>query len=359
MRSRALPGEEDRSFGSVAASRQATSCLHTVLAVIISRTPLRISIGGGGTDLPSYYRRRSGWVASAAIDKYVYVAINDTFTDDYSIRYDDHERVGSVDDIEHPIVREAFAQFSVGPAVEMVSMADAPSGTGLGSSGSFTVGLLHALHARRGDAVDAPTLAQEACHLEIERLGHPIGKQDQYIAAFGGVTSFGFEPDESVRVRPVEICDATLADLDEHLLLFYTGRRRSAGAILLDQHNRSIAGDAETLGNLDRTKEIGFAICAALEQGDLDTYGALMLEQWLTKRNRDRDVSYDWVDPYFDVAARAGARGGKLVGAGGGGGFLLLLAEQPDRLRRAFESAGLAELPFRFDREGSKIVDAP
>ncbi len=323
--------------------------------MIITRTPLRISLGGGGTDLPSYYRQHSGIVVSAAIDKYVFIGINRTFTDDYFIKYSALERSKSVGEIEHPIVREALSMHQVGPGLEIVSMADIPAGTGLGSSGTFTVGLLRALYAFKREHVSAHTLAEEACAIEIERLGRPSGKQDQYIAAFGGLTCLEFCADERVRVSPLLIPQPALHDLEENLLLFFTGYSRDADQMLTDQHSRSERGDAEMLENLHATARIGGQVKEALESGDVRRFAELMNEHWETKRRRTPGMSSDALDRWHETALANGAVGGKLVGAGAGG-FLLFYAEQPARLRKAMTSEGLSEVRFQFDFDGSSVI---
>jgi D-glycero-alpha-D-manno-heptose-7-phosphate kinase len=323
--------------------------------LIITRTPLRISLGGGGTDLPSYYRRHSGVVVSAAIDKYVFIGINRTFTDDYFIKYSALERSKSVEEIEHPIVREALLLHPVGPALEIVSMADIPAGTGLGSSGTFTVGLLRALYAFKREHVSAHALAEEACAIEIERLGRPSGKQDQYIAAFGGLTCFEFCQDERVRVSPLLIPQPALLDLEENLLLFFTGYARDADQMLADQHSRSRQGDAAMLENLHATARIGAQVKEALEAGDVPWFARLMNEHWQTKRLRTPGMSSSDLDRWYDTALANGAAGGKLVGAGAGG-FLLFYAERPAQLRKAMASEGLSEVRFQFDFDGSSVV---
>lgn len=323
--------------------------------MIITRTPLRISLGGGGTDLPSYYRRHSGVVVSAAIDKYVFIGINRTFTDDYFIKYSALERSKSVEGIEHPIVREALLMHPVGPALEIVSMADIPAGTGLGSSGTFTVGLLRALYAFKREHVSAHALAEEACAIEIERLGRPSGKQDQYIAAFGGLTCFEFCEDERVRVSPLLIPQPALLDLEENLLLFFTGYSRDADQMLTDQNSRSQDGDADMLENLHATARIGAQVKGALEAGDVRRFAELMNEHWMTKRQRTQGMSSDALDRWHAAALANGALGGKLVGAGAGG-FLLFYAERPAQLRKAMASEGLSEVRFQFDFDGSSVV---
>ena len=323
--------------------------------MIITRTPLRISLGGGGTDLPSYYRRFGGIVVAAAIDKYIYVGINRTFTNDYFIKYAALERVAKAEELQHPIVREALISQRVGPSVEIVSLADIPSGTGLGSSGTFTVGLLRALYAFRREHVSAVTLAEEACAIEIDRLQRAVGKQDQYIAAFGGLVCLEFGADDRVRVSPLRIAQATLHDLEEHLLMFFTGYSRAADSILLDQRTRSEQGDRVMLDNLHAVADIGRRVKEALEGGDLRRFAALMHEHWEHKRNRTPGMASGEVNRWYEAAMQNGALGGKLVGAGGGG-FLMFYAERPGEVRDAMSAAGLVEVRFQFDFDGSTVV---
>jgi D-glycero-alpha-D-manno-heptose-7-phosphate kinase len=323
--------------------------------MIITRTPLRISIGGGGTDLPSYYRRNGGYVISAAINRFVYIAINDTFTDDYVIKYSSLERADSVDEIAHPLVREALRLHPIGGAKEIVSIADIPAGTGLGSSGAFTVGLLRALYAYKREHVTAGALAEEACHIEIDVLSEPVGKQDQYIAAFGGLSCFDIASDGRVRVSPLAITTDTLRDLEEHLLLFFTGYSRRASEVLNDQHKRSEKGDEAMLARLAETEAIGRRIGAALESGDTTSYGALMHEHWMAKRDRSPHMSNSDIDRCYQAGIDNGALGGKLVGAGAGG-FLLFYAKDTGRLREAMTAEGLSEVRFFFDHDGSTVM---
>jgi D-glycero-alpha-D-manno-heptose-7-phosphate kinase len=323
--------------------------------VIITRTPLRISLGGGGTDLPSYYMGRGGIVVSAAIAKYIYIGINRTFTDDYFIKYSELERVARVEDIQHPIVREVLLLHELAPRLEIVSLADIPAGTGLGSSGSFTVGLLRAVYALKRVHVAANALAEEACHVELGRLGRAVGRQDQYIAAFGGLTCFEFDPDGRVTVSPVQIPHAALLDLEEHLLLFFTGYGRDAEEHLREQKTRSEDGDERMLRNLDAIAEIGRDVRDALEMGDCRRFAALMHAHWDVKRDRSAGVSSTRIDDWYDLGMAHGALGGKLVGAGGGG-FLMFYAEEPAALRSAMARAGLAEVRFTFDHDGSSVI---
>jgi D-glycero-alpha-D-manno-heptose-7-phosphate kinase len=323
--------------------------------VLITRTPLRISLGGGGTDLPSYYREHGGVVVSAAIDKYIFIAINRTFTDDYFIKYSELERARIVAEIRHPLVREALALHDVGPGIELVSLADIPSGTGLGSSGAFTVGLLRALYALKREHVSANVLAEQACEIEIDRLGRSVGKQDQYIAAFGGITCFEFCRDGRVQVAPLMISQETLLDLEEHMLLFFTGYARDADVMLADQRTRTEAGERAMLDNLAGIADIGRRIKAALELGDTLGFAALMHEHWQLKRRRSDGMSGADTDRWYDLALANGALGGKLVGAGAGG-FLLFYSPEPARLRDALTRERLAEVRFHFDFDGSTTI---
>jgi D-glycero-alpha-D-manno-heptose-7-phosphate kinase len=326
--------------------------------MIITRSPLRISLGGGGTDLPSYYREHEGFLVAAAIDKYVYITLHQTFVDDFILKYSKMERVGSAKDVEHPIVREALELLKVHPRrLEISAMADIPAGTGLGSSGSFTTALLKALHAYQKNLVHPRELAEQACHIEIERLGEPIGKQDQYIAAFGGITCFSFRKDGSVEAQPLNISRETLYNLEDHLEMFFTGYSRSASNILKDQHVKSQDKNADMLANLHYTKELGFRSRDALVAGDLLGYGKLMHEHWEHKKKRSGGMSNERIDAWYATALKNGAVGGKLIGAGGGG-FLLFVTEDKLRLRRVLGEAGMEEVRFRFDFQGTSVVES-
>jgi D-glycero-alpha-D-manno-heptose-7-phosphate kinase len=323
--------------------------------VLITRTPLRVTLGGGGTDLPSYFTQRPGFVISAAIDKYVFIGINRTFTEDYFLKYSALERVEQPGEIAHPIIRAALESHPVGPGVEIVSLADIPAGTGLGSSGTFTVGLLRALFAWQREHVSAAELAEEACRIEIDVLGRPVGKQDQYIAAFGGVSCFRFQPDGSVDVAPLELPTSTIHELEERLLMFFTGSSRTADELLDDQRRRTEAGEESMLAGLRRVEELGVQISDALVAGDVARFGELMHEHWVEKRERSPGMSNPDIDRWYEAGRASGAVGGKLTGAGGGG-FLLFLAEDPAALREAMEAEGLAEVRFGFDHDGATIV---
>jgi D-glycero-alpha-D-manno-heptose-7-phosphate kinase len=311
--------------------------------VIITRTPLRISIGGGGTDLPSYYRRFGGFVISAAINKHIYVGINETFSGGYFLKYSALEHAVALDDIRHPLIREALRMHDVRPPIEVVSMADVPAGTGLGSSGAFTVGLLRAVHAFQRKYVDPALVAEEACKIEIEILHESVGKQDQYIAAFGGLACFEFSEDDQVSVAPLNICNSTLYNLEERLMMFFTGYSRNASAVLDDQKVRSELGDGAMLENLHYTKQLGQCIKLALEQGNTQRFGELMHEHWMHKKERSPATTNEGINRWYKMGRENGAVGGKLVGAGGGG-FLLFYADE------------LREFRFKFDHEGSKLL---
>ncbi len=324
--------------------------------MIITRSPLRISLGGGGTDLPSYYREHTGFLVAAAIDKYVYITLHRTFIQELIVKYSKLERVATVDQLEHPIIREAMKSLQVGaPNLEITSMADIPGGTGLGSSGSFTTGLLKALHALKKNIVHPAELAEQACDIELNKLGEPIGKQDQYIAAIGGITAFTFHPDGRVEYRPCKISEETHFNLEDNLLLFFTGYSRSASAILKDQNDKSKQHDKGMLDNLHFTKELGYKSLESLESGNLEEFARLMDVHWQRKKARSAGMSNAVINEWYDHAMANGALGGKLIGAGGGG-FLMFYAGDKKRLRHAMREKGLTEVRFRFDFEGTKVV---
>jgi D-glycero-alpha-D-manno-heptose-7-phosphate kinase len=323
--------------------------------VIITRTPLRISLGGGGTDLPSHYERAGGFVVSAAISKYIYIGINRTFTDDYFLKYSELERASTPDEIRHPLVREVLKLHGVEPAVEIVSLADIPAGTGLGSSGTFTVGLLRAVYASKREHVSASALAEEACHIEIDLLGRAVGKQDQYIAAFGGLTCLELDTSGRVHVSPLQIPHQAFLDLEERLLLFFTGYARDADVHLRRQKELTEAGDRGMRENLEDIARIGRLVKDALEAGDNRGFAALMHEHWKRKQLRSDGITSASINRWYEVGIANGALGGKLVGAGGGG-FLLFFAENPAALRAAMAAEGLTEVRFSFDVDGSTVI---
>jgi len=324
--------------------------------MIITRSPLRITLGGGGTDLPSYYEKFGGFLVAAAIDRYVYVTITRPFAPSIHLKYSDIEHVQTVDEIRHPIIREALRMQNLRtPQIEITTLADIPAGTGLGSSGSFTTALIKALYAHRRRLLHSSEVAKLACEIEIERLKEPVGKQDQYIAAYGGLTCFDFREDGTVHARPLAISMDTMWDLEDNLLLFFTGFSRNAGSILQEQKNRSQELDAEMLANLHYVKDLGSRSQQALESGDCALFGELMHEHWQHKKQRSTQMSNPQIDEWYELGRCNGALGGKLVGAGGGG-FLLFYTEDRKRLRQAMAKAGLEEMRFRFDFEGTKVL---
>jgi D-glycero-alpha-D-manno-heptose-7-phosphate kinase len=324
--------------------------------MIITRSPLRISLGGGGTDLPSYYREHGGFLMAASIDKYVYINVHDRFTDGFLLKYSHLEEAKSVDEIKHPIIREALRLVGVESTnLEIASMADIPAGTGLGSSGSFTTALLRALHAHERVWLQPADLAEQACLLELDILKEPIGKQDQYIAAIGGLTAFEFHKDGRVESQPVEMSEDTRVELEDNLLLFFTGYSRSASAILMDQKVRSEQHDSAMLDNLHFIKDLGRQSHRALETGGLEEFARLMDVHWQRKKARSQGMSNDQINAWYDEAMANGALGGKLIGAGGGG-FLMFYAGDRAKLRIAMRRLGLREVRFRFDYEGTKVV---
>jgi D-glycero-alpha-D-manno-heptose-7-phosphate kinase len=324
--------------------------------VIITRSPLRISLGGGGTDLSSYYRNHTGFVIAAAIDKYVYITLHETFAQEVIVKYSKMEVVQSASEIKHPIVREALNLVGVDtPHIEITSMSDIPAGTGLGSSGSFTTALLRALHSLKKNHISREELAEQACNIEIDLLKEPIGKQDQYIASFGGITCFQFLPDDRVEVSPLKLEPETLHNLEDNLMLFFTGFTRSASDILKDQDTRSRQNDAEMIENLHVVKQLGCETKCALERGDLRRFAEIMHIHWEHKKRRSKGMSNGEIDDYYELARRNGALGGKLIGAGGGG-FLMFYTEDKTRLRRVMCGAGLREVRVRFDFSGTTVM---
>jgi D-glycero-alpha-D-manno-heptose-7-phosphate kinase len=324
--------------------------------MIITRSPLRITLGGGGTDLPSYYRNHGGFLVAAAIDKYVYVTAMRPFTPGIFLKYSRLEHIEQIEDVQHPIIREAIRIVGFRtPQIEITTLADIPAGTGLGSSGSFTTALVKALYAHRRRLLHSHEVAEIACEIEIERLNEPVGKQDQYIAAYGGVTCFTFHPDERVEAEPLRASMETLFNLEDNLLLFFTGFSRTAGSILSDQKARTEGSDAEMLNNLHEVKELGVRSKQALERGDVGLFGEIMHAQWEQKKRRSSGMSNPTIDEWYELGLKSGATGGKLIGAGGGG-FLMFYAEDHRRLRKAMARAGLEEVRFRFDFEGTKVL---
>ena len=325
--------------------------------MVITRSPLRITFGGGGTDFPSYYRENEGFIIAAAIDKYVFVTINKPFKNGIFLKYSLLENVMNIQDICHPIIRESLNLYlsNNSAKIEITTIADIPSGTGLGSSGSFTTALLKCLNYYKRRNIDATLLAELACDIEMNKLKEPIGKQDQYISSVGGITCFTFCKDDSVVVEPLKISTDTLYDLEDNLLLFFTGYSRSASTILKDQQVKSHSHDADMIANLHLVKEMGYRSKIMLEEERTKDFGALLSEQWEQKKRRSDRMSNPKIDEWYELGLKNGAIGGKLVGAGGGG-FLLFYAENKRKLRTAMKSSGLDEVRFKFDFEGTKVI---
>lgn len=325
--------------------------------MIIARSPLRITLGGGGTDLPSYYQEREGFLISAAIDKYVYITLHETFEPGYFLKYSKFEKVDAIEEIQHPIIREALKLLNwKNHNIEICSMADIPAGTGLGSSSSFTTALLRALHTMQGHIVSTRTLAEEACEIEMNRLKEPIGKQDQYIASYGGITCMNFHKDGYVWVDPLKIQRDTLYNLEDNLILFFTGFSRSAGNILKEQDDKSKEKDNDMIKNLDFVKDLGYQSKDALEKGDLDKFADIMNVHWEYKKKRSKGMSNPQINEWYDLAMKNGALGGKMIGAGGGG-FLMFYAKDKIKLRQVMaEKTPMSEVRFRFEKEGSRVL---
>jgi len=331
--------------------------------MIIVRAPMRISIGGGGTDLPSYSSLYGGEWTAAAINKYIYIVVNKRFDNTLRVSYSKTEEVDRPEQVQHPIVREALKLLGIDGGVEIVSIADIPSNTGLGSSASFTVALLTALHTYLQDVKkeDFPTktgIAEQACHIAVDLLKEPSGKQDEYIAAHGGLTSFSVSPEGKVKVEPLyinKISPEVMSELEHNLLMFYTGIRRESSQILKNQAKATEQGEKEMIENLHRVKEIGREIKEALEKGNLTRFGELLNIHWQEKIKR-KGTSDPRINGWYETAKEAGAIGGKLMGAGGGGFFLFYCENQKEKLRKVMASQGLRETAFRFDLEGAKVV---
>ena len=324
--------------------------------MIIVRSPLRISLGGGGTDLPSYYEENEGFLLTAAINKFVYITMHENFMDEILVKYSKTENVRDVNDIRHPIFRECIKMLGLqDESFEIQSMADIPAGTGLGSSSSFTTALLKCLHEYKGELVGTEELAREACEIEMVRLKEPIGKQDQYIAAYGGIRAMWFHKDGSVTVEPVNMSKETLYNLEDNLVLYFTGFERSASQILKEQDDRTKASDSDMKSNLDMVKQMGLDTKQVFEKGDLRAFADIMNHHWEIKKKRSGQMSNPRIDEWYEYAMKHGALGGKLIGAGGGG-FLMFYAEDKVGLREAMKSTGMKEVRFRFEKQGTRLV---
>jgi len=325
--------------------------------MIVSRAPVRFSLGGGGTDLPTYSREHGGFLVAAAVDQYVSLCVAKRFYNNIRLAYSKTELVNSVDEIEHRIFREALRFVKIEGGLELHSLADVPSNSGLGSSSSFTVALLNGLHAIRREFVGTKQLAEEACAIEIDRLKEPIGKQDQYIAAFGGITAFTFEKDGSVHVERLAIKDDVIDELERSLLIFYSGVERSASTVLSEQAKTVKANKDDAVQRMHRIKEMGYETRKILLSGEIDRYGELLHEHWMNKRKLAANMTDSVIDEHYEAARQAGAIGGKLMGAGGGGFFMFYV--RPTERRHVYDTLtarGLRFMRFRFDFDGARIV---
>ncbi len=325
--------------------------------MIVSRAPVRFSLGGGGTDLPSYSREHGGFLVAAAIDKYVSVCVARRFYPNIRLAYSKSELVDSVDQIEHRIIREALRFTKPEGGMEIHSLADVPANSGLGSSSSFTVALLNGLHAFKREYVPTSQLAEEACHIEIDVLSEPIGKQDQYIAAYGGITALTFDKDGSVHTERLPVREAVIDELESNLLIFYSGVERSASAVLSEQAKTVKSNKDDAVARMHRIKEIGYETKKLLLEGNVDYFGELMHEHWTNKRKLAANMTDDAIDGHYAAARTAGAIGGKLMGAGGGGFFMFYV--RPESKRQVYEALtarGLRPMRFRFDFDGARIA---
>ena len=324
--------------------------------MIISKTPLRLTLGGGGTDLPSYCSKHGGFVVTSALDRYVYVVVKPKFEKKIRVGYSITEIVDSVDELKHPVVREALRLLELDCPIEIVSIADMPAETGLGSSGSFTVGLLHALHAFKDEHPSRQKLAEEASHLEMEVLKEPCGVQDSYMAAFGSFICLDISKNGNVGVSPLKIEDDIAHDLEDNLMFFYTGIKRRASLILEAQAKSIEKDNPKSLGAMHRIKEIGLKVKHALERGDLTEFGRLQHEHWMAKRSTSSVISSNIIDKWYARALKNGATGGKILGAGGGGFLMLYCENGKAKVRKSMAQCGLREVRFGFEPEGSKIA---
>jgi D-glycero-alpha-D-manno-heptose-7-phosphate kinase len=324
--------------------------------MIVTRTPVRIPLGGGGTDLPSYYTQYGGFLISAAINRYIYITVNKRFEKSIRVSYSLTEIVDSVEEIKHPIVREALRLLKIESGIEITSIGDVPSNTGLGTSSAFTVGLLNALHAYRNEKINAKELAEEACYIEIELLKEPIGKQDQYLSAYGGVQCLDIDRLGHVKVTPLHLTEDAIDQLESNTLLFYTGIRRSASEVLAPQSKGASLDNEKVIESMHKIKEIGLKIKKSFEEENLSRFGELLDVHWQTKKNLSSKITQSQIDQWYEIARKSGALGGKLMGAGGGGFFMFYCNNGKNGFRKIMEQEGLKEMRFRIDWEGSKVL---
>jgi len=323
--------------------------------MIVSKTPLRLTLGGGGTDLPAYSSKYGGFVVTSAIDKYIYLVVNRRFESPVRVSYSITEIVEPIGSIKHPVIREALELLDLRSNLEIISIAEVPAETGLGSSSSFTVGLLHALHMYKDDHISRQALAEEACRLQMEILKEPCGYQDTFIATFGGFTCLDIQKDGKVNVSPLKMTPETISELENNLVFFYTGIKRSSSSVLKDQGAAVKKDGSAELEAMHQIKEIGYKVKRALEEGDITEFGRLQHEHWLVKKRTSVAISNGLIDKWYDLGLKNGALGGKLMGAGGGGFLMFYCENGRDGLRKAMAKEGLREVNFDFEPEGSKI----
>jgi D-glycero-alpha-D-manno-heptose-7-phosphate kinase len=325
--------------------------------MIITRTPFRFTLGGGGTDLPAYYSKFGGFIFAAAINKYMFINLNRPVVDSLvRLKYSQSETVSHREELQHDIAKEAMRMTDIENSLEIASMADVPAGTGLGSSSCYAVGLLNALHTMKKDAVSVQGLAEEACDLEINRLGKPIGKQDQYMAAFGGLQVLEIDMGGTVKVRSARVEDSTLDELNQNLLMFYTNTSRSADKILLEQSQGAREDKKNVIESLHVIKEIGYKVLEAAESGNITDIGLLFDKHWKFKKNMSAVISNSWLDELYEYALQNGALGGKVTGAGGGGFFVFYVEKDHAKFREAMKRSNLLEMKYRFEGAGSTVL---
>jgi len=325
--------------------------------MIITRTPFRVTLGGGGTDLPSYYEKHGGFIFSFALDKYMFITVKRPFADHLiRLKYNISETVEKLSELKHDIARECLTKLNITNSIDVVSMADIPAGSGLGSSSSYTVGLLNALHTMKRNYIPLHDLAEEACEIEMYRLNKPMGKQDQYIATFGGFTVLEIAKDGGVNVKRANINDSTIEGLKRNLLSFYTGVQRKNVGILARQSQSTESNEKQVLESLHYIKESGYKILDMVESGNIAELGNMFDEHWKYKKRLAKGISNPHFDKIYETAKKNGALGGKITGAGGGGFFLFYCEENQDKLRKAMKDTGLKEMRFNFDYEGTKVL---
>lgn len=325
--------------------------------MIITKTPVRIPLGGGGTDLPGYYKKFGSFFISAAIDHYVYIILKSRPIHGIRLSYSEVEEIDAVDKIKNHIMRTTLKYLKVNTqqGIEIVSIGDLPARSGMGSSGSFTVGLLNAFHHLHRQAAPAHILAQEACHINMNLLKYPSGKQDEYIGAHGGITCFNISKSGKVTSYPLSVTLQTINSLQDNLLLFYTGVLRDANEVLAKQKKATEKNDPQMIDNLHKIQEIAYEIKDALEAGDTTTFGMLLDKHWQVKKQRAA-TTIPALEKLYEIAKKNGAIGGKIMGAGGGGFFAFYVEKKKEKLRKAMEKEGLKEVKFHFDFEGTKLL---